>query len=105
MLIVETPVFTRRVLEALTDDKYRRLQQLLAQRPDAGDVIPRSGGLRKLRWAISGKGKRGGTRIIYYWLSQRDIILMLFLFKKNEQSDLTKDQLKTLKAIVTRELQ
>ena len=104
MLIVETPVFTRRVLDALTDDEYRKLQEFLAQYPEAGNVIPGSGGLRKLRWAVSGKGKRGGTRIIYYWLREEDTILMLFVFKKNEQSDLTKVQLKALKAIVTREL-
>jgi mRNA-degrading endonuclease RelE of RelBE toxin-antitoxin system len=104
MLVVETPVFTKRVLETLTDDEYRKLQQFLAQYPDAGDIIPGSHGLRKLRWAISGKGKRGGTRIIYYWLRPKDTILMLFVFKKNEQSDLRKDQLKILKAIVAKEL-
>jgi hypothetical protein len=68
MLIVETPVFTKRVLEILTDDEYREHQQFIAQNPDAGDIIPGSHGLRKLRWGISGKGKRGGTRLIYYWL-------------------------------------
>jgi len=65
MLIVETPVFTKRVLEALSDDEYRGLQHFLAQYPDAGDIIPGSHGLRKLRWTISGKAKRGGTRVIY----------------------------------------
>jgi mRNA-degrading endonuclease RelE of RelBE toxin-antitoxin system len=104
MVIVETPIFTRRVLEALTDDEYRELQQFLAANPQAGDIIPGSHGLRKLRWTISGKGKRGGTRIIYFWLKARDTILMLFVFKKNERSDLTKNQLKSLKAIVAKEL-
>ena len=104
MLIVETPVFTKRVLDILTDDEYRELQRFLAEYPDAGDIIPGSHGLRKLRWAISGKGKRGGTRIIYYWLRPKDTILMLFVFKKNERSDLSKDQLKTLKAIAAKEL-
>jgi mRNA-degrading endonuclease RelE of RelBE toxin-antitoxin system len=104
MLIIETPVFTKRVLEILTDDEYRGLQHFLAQYPDAGDIIPGSHGLRKLRWTNLGKGKRGGTRAIYYWLRPRDTILMLFVFKKNERSDLTKDQLKTLKAIAAKEL-
>ncbi len=68
------------------------------------DVIPGSHGLRKLRWMISGKGKRGGTRVIYYWLRPRDTILMLFVFKKSERSDLSKDQLRILKAIAAKEL-
>jgi len=70
----------------------------------AGDVIPGSQGLRKLRWMISGKGKRGGTRVIYYWLKPRDTILMLFVFKKNERSDLSKDQLKIVRSIAAKEL-
>jgi mRNA-degrading endonuclease RelE of RelBE toxin-antitoxin system len=103
MLIIETPVFTKRVLDALTDDEYRELQQFIAEHPEAGSIIPGSHGLRKLRWTMSGKGKRGGTRIIYYWLRPRDTILMLFVFRKNEQSDLSRDQLKVLKAIVAKE--
>ena len=104
MLIVETPVFTKRILETLTDDEYRQLQHFIAQHPDAGDIIPGSHGLRKLRWTISGKGKRGGTRVIYYWMRLTDTILMLFVFKKNERSDLTKAQLKILKEIAAKEL-
>jgi mRNA-degrading endonuclease RelE of RelBE toxin-antitoxin system len=104
MLIVETPVFTKRVLDILTDDEYRELQQFLSQYPDAGDVISGGHGLRKLRWTISGKGKRGGTRVIYYWLRPKDTILMLFVFRKNERSDLTRDQLKTLRSIAAKEL-
>jgi mRNA-degrading endonuclease RelE of RelBE toxin-antitoxin system len=91
------------VLNALTDDEYRELQQFIAEHPEAGSIIPGSHGLRKLRWTMSGKGKRGGTRIIYYWLRPRDTILMLFVFRKNEQSDLSRDQLKVLKAIVAKE--
>ena len=105
MLIVETPIFTKRVLEALTDDEYTELQAFIAAHPEAGAIIPGSHGLRKLRWTVSGKGKRGGTRIIYYWLKPKYTILMLFMFKKNERSDLTKDQLKKLRAIVEKELQ
>ncbi len=104
MLIIETPVFTKRVLQILTDDEYRELQHFIVQKPDRGDIIPGSHGLRKLRWSVSGRGKRGGTRVIYYWLKPRDTILMLFVFKKNERSDLTKEQLKILKAIVAKEL-
>ena len=104
MLIVETPVFTKRVLEVLTDDEYRELQHFIAEHPEAGSIIPGSHGLRKLRWTISGKGKRGGTRVIYYWLRPRDTILMLFVFKKSERSNLSKGDLQTLRAIASKEL-
>jgi len=104
MVIVETSVFTRRVMAILTDDEYRELQGFVATHPDAGDTIPGSHGLRKLRWRSSSKGKRGGTRIIYYWLKARDTVLMLFAYKKNERSDLTKDQIRTLRGIVAKEL-
>jgi len=103
MKIIETPVFTRRVSTIITDEEYRKLQSKLIESPDAGKVIPGTGGLRKFRWGGSGKGKRGGSRIIYYWVSQEEIILMLFIFKKKEQDDLTPEQLKTLKTIIQRE--
>ena len=104
MVIIETSVFTRRVIEILTDDEYRELQEFVAAHPDAGDTIPGSHGLRKLRWRTSGRGKRGGARIIYYWLKARGTLLMIFAFKKNERSDLTKDQLRKLRAIAAKEL-
>ena len=104
MEIIETPVFTRRVLDILSDDEYRDLQSFIAANPAAGNLIPGSNGLRKLRWSIKGKGKRGGSRIIYYWVKPKYTVLMLFLFKKNEQSDLSADQLKRLKSIITQEL-
>lgn len=62
----ETSVFTRRVTELLSDYEYAELQRTLVANPNAGDVIPGSGGLRKIRWAAQGRGKRGGVRIIYY---------------------------------------
>ena len=76
---------------------------MLAQQPDVGSIIPGGGGLRKVRWSIKGKGKRGGSRVIYYWFVEDESILMLFIFKKNERSDLTKEQLKQLRTIVERE--
>jgi mRNA-degrading endonuclease RelE of RelBE toxin-antitoxin system len=105
MLLVETPIFTERVLQVLSDDEYRGLQFFIAQHPEAGDLIPGSSGLRKLRWKIAGKGKRGGTRIIYYWVTRRDTVILIFIFKKSERSDLTKDQLKKLRAMVEEKLE
>lgn len=66
MLIIETPIFTKQVLAALTDDEYRRFQNMLLERPEAGKVMSGGGGLRKIRWAAEGRGKRGGIRVIYY---------------------------------------
>jgi mRNA-degrading endonuclease RelE of RelBE toxin-antitoxin system len=67
MRFIETPIFTEAVTELLDDEEYRSLQLALLLRPESGPLIPRSGGLRKIRWALKGKGKRGGCRIIYYW--------------------------------------
>lgn len=100
MLIIETPVFTRHVQQLLSDEQYRQVQQHLVARPDAGKIIPGSGGLRKLRWALPGHGKRGGLRMIYYWAPSLDQILMLFSYPKQEQEDLSRSQLRILKRIV-----
>lgn len=66
-------------------------------------IIPHSGGLRKVRWSMSGRGKRGGVRVIYYWVVAEDQILMLFMYPKNEKDDLTPAQLKVLREIVEKE--
>lgn len=100
MVIIETPIFTRRIQSLLADDEYRLLQDMLVQKPDTGKIITGSGGLRKLRWTAGGRGKRGGIRVIYYWFVSPDAILMLFAYPKNERDDLTPDQLKQLKKIV-----
>lgn len=100
MVIIETSVFTHQVLHLLKDEEYRRLQMALVLRPDAGAVIPGSGGLRKLRWAASGRGKRGGARLIYYWATDQEQILLLFIYPKNVQDDLTPGQLRALRYIV-----
>ncbi|MEJ5312702.1 MAG: type II toxin-antitoxin system RelE/ParE family toxin [Anaerolineae bacterium] len=103
MYFVETTVFTRRIVELLSDEEYRQLQLYLVERPDAGKVIPGSGGLRKLRWGIGQTGKRGGVRVIYYWVVQQDTVLFLFAFRKNERSDLTPEQIRMLRQIVEEE--
>lgn len=103
MQFIETSVFTRQVTTLLTDAEYRQLQIVLASRPDAGAIIQRSGGLRKIRWSMGERGKRGGVRAIYYWVVAQDQILMLFIYPKNEQDDLTRQQLKILREIVEKE--
>jgi hypothetical protein len=81
----------------MDDDEYRELQSCLREHPDLGKVIPGSGGMRKLRWAGSGGGKRGGLRLIYYWWIAKDRISMLFIYRMDEQDDLTPEQVKHLR--------
>jgi mRNA-degrading endonuclease RelE of RelBE toxin-antitoxin system len=103
MQFIETSVFTRQVTVLLKDDEYSQLQIVLSAHPDAGAIIPRSGGLRKIRWSMAGRGKRGGVRVIYYWVVAEDQILMLFMYPKSVKDDLTPQQLKVLREIVEKE--
>lgn len=80
---VETPLFTRLVSDYLGDDEYLELQAALSANPEAGAVIRGSGGVRKLRWAVAGRGKRGGLRVIYYARTRHGEIWMLTLYPKN----------------------
>jgi len=86
MVFIETSTFTKLVYEYLSDEEYLGLQSYLLQHPNAGTIIPRSGGIRKLRWALEGRGKRGGARVIYYWKQADDEIWMITLYPKNEIS-------------------
>jgi mRNA-degrading endonuclease RelE of RelBE toxin-antitoxin system len=103
MEFIETTIFTRRLLDLMTDEGYRRLQTVLFNRPDLGRVISGTGGLRKLRWGISGRGKRGGVRVIYYHAHAREQLLLLLVYPKNERDDLSSSQKRTLRSIVERE--
>ena len=103
MLIIETSVFTRQLRKQLSNEEYRHLQNTLVERPNLGAVIRGSGGLRKMRWSMQGRGKRGGVRVIYYWAVRQNQLLMLLIYPKNVQDDLTPDQLKMLRKIVKRE--
>jgi len=103
VIFFETPVFTRRIKELADDDQYRELQLRLLVDPEAGALIPRSGGLRKIRFELPGRGKRGGARIIYYWVRARSQIYLLLAYAKNEQDDLAEEQLKALRTLVRQE--
>jgi len=100
MVFIETPIFTKLLQERLSDEAYAKLQQALLRRPDVGVVIPGSGGVRKIRWGVAGQGKRGGLRVIYYWDKPHDRFYMLFLYPKNEQEDLTPQQVKMVRRLV-----
>lgn len=99
----ETSFFSRQARELLPDDELNAMQWMLMASPECGDLIRGSGGLRKLRWAGSGRGKRGGLRIIYYWHASDSIILLLLAYPKNEQENLSPSQLKLLRAIIETE--
>lgn len=100
MELIETSLFTKQVQATLSDRDYRFLQLHLVAHPDAGDLIPRSGGLRKLRWRLPGRGKRGGARIIYYWRPATGQIFLLFLYPKNVRSNLSPTETRALRKLV-----
>ncbi len=100
MEFLETSVFTKRITELISDIDYHLLQLELSARPEAGDLIKGSGGIRKLRWSGSGRGKRGGIRVIYYYVTDAGQLYMLYAYPKNERDDLSFQQIKQLKAII-----
>lgn len=100
MIFIETPVFTRRLRELLDDDTYAAFQADLMKDPDAGDLIEGTGGIRRVRVASSGRGKRGGSRVIYYHFVADAQIALLLIYPKSEQGDLSADERAALKRIV-----
>jgi hypothetical protein len=84
---IESSIFERILPAYLDDDEYSELQQFLMQNPEAGEVIPGSGGVRKARWARPGMGKRGGLRIIYYVRYQPNEFWMLTLYAKAKREN------------------
>jgi hypothetical protein len=106
LVFFETPLFSRLLRDYLTDESYRELQQALLENPEFGDVMPGTGGFRKLRWEDSrrGKGKRGGLRVIYYYLTVDRQIWFFTLYGKDEAADLTAEEKKVLKKAIQAEL-
>lgn len=106
LVFFETPSFSRLLSDYLTDESYRELQAALLEKPDLGKVMPGTGGFRKVRWEDSrrGKGKRGGLRIIYYYLTTDHQIWFFTVYDKNEATDLTASEKKLLKKAIQTEL-
>jgi hypothetical protein len=96
MIFIETSAFTKRVTGYLTDDEYLGLQMFLLERPDAGQIVRGTGGVRKLRWAMTGRGKSGGLRVIYYWRVSNDEIWLLTMYSKNERENISSHILKQI---------
>ncbi len=85
---IETKLFSQLREGYLPDDEYAKLQEALIERPERGAVIPGSGGVRKLRWAQPGRGKRGGIRVVYYAKLRDGVLFMLTLYAKNEAENI-----------------
>lgn len=97
---IETPFFTKAVLHYLDDDEYARLQVHLNGNPETGVVVPGSGGVRKLRWALAGRGKRGGLRVIYYLRRKQEQIWMLTLYGKSVRENIPANLLRQMKEAI-----
>ena len=95
-VFIETPLFTRLAADYLSDDELSAVQQRLSDTPETGDLIPGSGGLRKMRWGASGRGKRGGVRIIYYARTRAGVIWLLTLYAKNEAENISTHTLRRI---------
>ena len=104
MEIYETSVFTKQITQLISAEEYRQLQGVLVINPLAGVLIKNSGGLRKLRWRFAGKGKSGGIRVIYYYVTADHKIFMLVAYEKSKKDDLTQKQLASLRKLVMEEL-
>lgn len=100
MIFIETPTFTRRARELIDDDSYAKLQLTLVRDPAKGAVMEGTGGIRKIRIAALGQGQRGGARVIYYHFVSDSKIVLLLIYAKNEQAQLTAEQKKALRSVI-----
>lgn len=97
MTFIELPLFTQQITDLLDDADYARFQAELLRLPDKGDVLPQSGGLRKVRMRLPGRGKSGGARVIYLHLPKYETIVLFYLYTKARREDLSAEQLKRLR--------
>lgn len=96
--VAETQVFARSAEKLWSEDERAELVDFVAHNPEAGDVIPGTGGVRKLRWARAGGGKRGGARVVYFYYRADSPLYLLLAYAKAQASDLTADEKKTVAA-------
>jgi hypothetical protein len=97
---VRLPSFERTAASVLSEEDIRALEQVLIENPRAGQVVPGTGGVRKIRVGIEGRGKRGSARVIYLYVELREKVYLLLAYAKNVQADLTADQARAVRALV-----
>jgi mRNA-degrading endonuclease RelE of RelBE toxin-antitoxin system len=97
---IETPFFTKAIARYLDDEDYAKLQAYLNEHPEIGAIVPSSGGVRKMRWAAEGRGKRGGLRVIYYLVLRRGQIWMLTVYGKNVHENIPAHLLKRMREAI-----
>ncbi len=100
MEFIETPTFTRTITVLLSDDSYAQMQLALVENPALGDLIRGGGGIRKLRYAMQGRGKSAGVRVIYYWLKDEFQIYLLLAYPKSSKDTLTDKEVALLYDLV-----
>jgi len=98
--VVEAPEFISRVEKLMSGPERDRLILYLSMNPAAGVVIPGTGGVRKLRWGLQGRGKRGGARIVYFYHNLDLPLFVLSVFVKNQRTDLSQDEKNRLRRVV-----
>jgi hypothetical protein len=101
MTVVETAEFLKRAKGLMTDLERETLVAFVGANPEAGEVIPETGGVRKVRWALEGMGKRGGARVVYYYLSERLPLFLLSAYAKNRKANLSKAERNAMKRLVS----
>jgi hypothetical protein len=100
MTVVETGEFLKRAKPLMSDSERAELVAFIGSNPEAGDIIPDTGGVRKIRWALEGMGKRGGARVIYYYHNLRLPVFMLSAYAKNQKANLNKAERNAMKRLV-----
>jgi hypothetical protein len=100
MTVVETNRFIRDASQFISEAERMNLVAFVARNPEAGDLIPETGGVRKLRWALPGRGKRGGARVIYYFHNERLPVFLLAAYGKNEKANLTKAEQNAISKLI-----
>jgi hypothetical protein len=100
MTVIETEEFLRKAKPLMSDEEREELVAFLGANPEGGRIMPDSGGVRKLRWGLEGRGKRGGARVIYYYHSERLPLFLLSTFPKNEKANLSKAERNAMKRLI-----